>query len=145
LRVLVDTNVVLDVLLDREPFVEDSADILARVETGEVSGWLCATTVTTLFYLIAKAANVATARAEVQNLLSLFEIAPVNRPILDGAIALEFSDFEAAVLHEAARQVEAQAIVTRNVQDFDPSEIPVYTPEELKAILDLRPSEPEGG
>ena len=138
MRVLVDTNVVLDVLLDREPFVQDSADILARVETGEVSGWLCATTVTTLFYLVAKATDVATARAEVQNLLSLFEIAPVNRPILDGAIALEISDFEDAVLHEAARQVEAQAIVTRNVQDFDRSEIPVYTPEELKAILDLQ-------
>jgi predicted nucleic acid-binding protein len=138
LRVLVDTNVVLDVLLDREPFVHDSADILSRVETGEVSGWLCATTVTTLFYLVAKAAGVATARAEVRSLLSLFEVAPVNRPILDGAVALEFSDFEDAVLHEAARQIEAQAIVTRKPQDFDHSEIPVYTPEELKAMLELQ-------
>jgi hypothetical protein len=49
-----------------------------------------------------------------------------------------FSDFKDAVLHEAARQVEAQAIVTRNTKDFDRSEIPVYTPEELKAILDLQ-------
>ena len=138
MRVLVDTNVVLDVLLDREPYVRDSADIMSRVETGEVSGWLCATTVTTLFYLVAKAADEATALAEVQNLLSLFEIAPVNRPILEGAIALGFSDFEDAVLHEAARQVEAQAIVTRNTKVFDRAEVPVYTPEELKAILDLQ-------
>jgi len=138
LRVLVDTNVVLDVLLDREPHVRDSADIMSRVETGEVSGWLCATTVTTLFYLVAKAADVTTALAEVQNLLSLFEIAPVNRPILEGALALGFSDFEDAVLHEAARQIEAQAIVTRNTKDFERAEIPVYTPEELKAILDLQ-------
>lgn len=138
MRVLVDTNVVLDVLLDREPHVRDSADIMSRVETGEVSGWLCATTVTTLFYLVAKAADVTTALAEVQNLLSLFEIAPVNRPILEGALALGFSDFEDAVLHEAARQIEAQAIVTRNTKDFERAEIPVYTPEELKAILDLQ-------
>jgi len=138
LRVLVDTNVVLDVLLDREPHVRDSADIMSRVETGEVSGWLCATTVTTLFYLVTNAADVTTALAEVQNLLALFEIAPVNRPILEGALALGFSDFEDAVLHEAARQIEAQAIVTRNTKDFDRAEIPVYTPEELKAILDLQ-------
>ena len=137
MRVLVDTNVVLDVLLDREPFAADSAEIMSRVETGEISGWLCATTVTTLFYLVAKAADATTAREAVQSLLSLFEIAPVNRPILEGALALGFSDFEDAVLHEAARQVNAQAIVTRNANDFDRAEIPVYTPQELKAILDL--------
>ena len=138
MKVLFDTNVILDVLLDREPYVRDSAGIMSRVETGEISGWLCATTVTTLFYLVAKAADATTALAEVQSLLSLFEIAPVNRPVLERAIALGFSDFEDAVLHEAARQIDAKAIVTRNTKDFNKAEIPVYTPEELTEILDLQ-------
>lgn len=144
MRVLVDTNIVLDVLLDREPHARASAEILSRVERGEVSGWLGATTVTTLYYLIAKAAGQDKALTEVRKLLSLFEIAPVNRPVLEGALAIGFADFEDAVLHEAARQIEAAAIVTRNPRHFAKAELPVYTPEEFQEILDLRLSAPAG-
>lgn len=138
MRVLFDTNVILDVLLDREPHVEASARILYRVESGEVSGWLCATTVTTLFYFVAKAAGPEGALIEIQKLFSLFEIAPVNRPILEGALTAGFSDYEDAVLHEAARQVDAKAIVTRNSRHFKSSALPVYTPDELSEILALQ-------
>jgi len=138
LRVLVDTNVVLDVLLDREPHVAASAEILSRVEGGSVSGWLCATTITTLSYLLTKAAGSKKALSDIHQLLSLFEIAPVNRPVLEAALALGFDDFEDGVLHEAARQVDAHAIVTRNAGDFEQADLPVYTPEELVEILDLQ-------
>jgi len=138
LRVLVDTNVVLDVLLDREPHVAASAEILSRVESGSVSGWLCATTITTLSYLLTKAAGSKKALADIHQLLSLFEIAPVNRPVLEAALALGFDDFEDGVLHEAARQIDAHAIVTRNVGDFERADLPVYTPEELVEILELQ-------
>jgi predicted nucleic acid-binding protein len=138
LRVLVDTNVVLDVLLDREPHVAASAEILSRVESGSFSGWLCATTITTLSYLLTKAVGSEKALADVRQILSLFEIAPVNRPVLEGAVALGFKDFEDAVLHEAARQIDANAIVTRNLDDFEHAALPVYTPEELAEILNLQ-------
>lgn len=139
MKVLFDTNVILDVLLDREPHAAASAEILSRVEAGEVSGWLCATTVTTLFYLITKAADSQRALTDIRKLLSLFEIAPVNRPVLEAALTLGFSDFEDAVLHEAARQIDATAIVTRNGDDFKKAAMPVYRPEELSGILDLQP------
>jgi len=139
LKVLFDTNVVLDVLLDREPHVTASAEILSRVETGEISGWLCATTVTTLFYLIARSADSPRALADIRKLLSLFEIAPVNRPVLEAALTAGFTDFEDAVLHEAARQIDAAAIVTRNGGDFKKAQMPVYSPDELGRILDLQP------
>jgi len=58
LRVLFDTNVVLDLILDREPFSLDAARCFPRVETGEIDGWLCGTTVTALHYLIRKSAGV---------------------------------------------------------------------------------------
>lgn len=138
MRVLFDTNVVLDVLLDREPHVEASARILYRVENGELSGWLCATTVTTLFYFVAKAAGRDTALAEIKKLFSLFEIATVNRPILESALDPGFSDYEDAVLHQAARQVDAKAIVTRNARHFKNAVLPVYSPEELSEILTLQ-------
>jgi predicted nucleic acid-binding protein len=138
LRVLFDTNVVLDLLLDRAPFVEASEQILSRVEAGELSGYLCATTVTTIHYLAAKALGARRALAEVRKLLALFEIAPVNRPILESSLESDFSDFEDAVLHEAARQVEVDAIVTRNRSDFRRALLPAHSPEEMIRILGHR-------
>jgi predicted nucleic acid-binding protein len=144
LRILFDTNVVLDLLLDRAPFAEASEQILSRVETGELSGYLCATTVTTIYYLAAKSLGAKGALAEIRKLLSLFEIAPVNRPVLESALASDFSDFEDAVIHEAARQIGSEAIVTRNKPDFLHAEIPAHSPEEMIQILKQRSSNDEG-
>jgi predicted nucleic acid-binding protein len=137
LRVLIDTNVILDVMLDREPFVTASAEVLSRVEAGELTGCICATTVTTLHYLATQAVGPEQALAEVRKALSLFEIAPVGRAVLESALDLGFKDFEDAVLHEAARQVGAQGIVTRNARDFKAATLAIYTPEELSLALFL--------
>lgn len=77
----------------------------------------------------------------MRTLLSLFEIAAVNRTVLDAALDLDFPDYEDAVLHEAARQVSAQGIVTRNPRHFKKAVLPVYTPEELSIALDLSRSD----
>jgi predicted nucleic acid-binding protein len=128
---------VLDVLLDREPFAAAAADLLSRVEVGEIEGYLCATTITTLHYLAAKAIGARQALLAVRQLLAVFEVAPVNRPVLAAALESRLGDFEDAVLHEAALQVSAQAIVTRNPKDFSRTILPTYSPEELCRALDL--------
>lgn len=128
---LFDTNVVLDLLLDREPFSLDAARCFSRVETGEIEGWLCGTTITTLHYLIRKSSSDRKAREGISLLLSLFEIAPVNKTVLKQAMNLPFKDFEDAVLHESARFVNADLIVTRNTADFRRSDIPVRLPGKL--------------
>jgi predicted nucleic acid-binding protein len=138
LRVLIDTNVVLDVMLDREPHAAASAEVLSRVEAGELTGSICATTVTTIHYLATRALGAERSLVELRKLLSLFEIAPVNRAVLESALELSFADFEDAVLHEAARQGSVQGIVTRNPRHFKKAALPVYTPEELSRALDLR-------
>lgn len=140
MKVLFDTNVILDVLLQRAPHVAASASLLSRAEAGEVTCYLCATTVTTLHYMTAKALGSEQACAHLRNLLALCEIAPVHRPVLEKALDAGFHDFEDAVLHEAARQVAADAIATRNLQDFKKSVLPVYTPEELLKVLAARES-----
>lgn len=137
MKVLFDTNVVLDLLLEREPFVTQSALLFAEVEKGEMIGYLSATTITTIFYLATKAVNVKKAHQEVSNLLELFDVAAVNRLVLEDALSLRFSDFEDAVLHEAARHAGAQAIVTRNASDFQSATLAIYSPTELVKILVL--------
>ena len=141
MRVLFDTNAVLDVMLDRAPFAAASAEILSRAEAGELIGCICATTVTTIHYLASRAAGAERALGEVRKILSLFEIAPVNRAVLETALELGFADYEDAVLHEAARQIDAQAIVTRNPRHFKKASVSIYSPEELSQALDLRAGE----
>lgn len=131
MRVLVDTNVVLDVLLDRRPFAEAAAQIFALVEKSRIEGLLCATTVTTVDYLLRRSLAPARARETLQKLLDLFEIAPVNRPVLEQALRSEISDFEDAVLEQAGRLVAVDAIATRNLKDFENSTVTVFDPPEL--------------
>jgi predicted nucleic acid-binding protein len=130
-----DTNIVLDLLLDRKPFANAAAQLFSRMETGRLAGCVCATTVTTIHYLATKILGATKARTHITTLLSLFEVAPVNRPVLEAALSSAFKDFEDAVIHEAALNVGVQALVTRDVTGFKNARIPVYTPDELLHIL----------
>lgn len=138
MKVLVDTNVVLDVLLDRQPFASNTARILAEVEKSKVEGFLCATTVTTIDYLLTQALPPKKSRFALEKLLGLFEIAPVNRSVLEQALHSRISDFEDAVLEQSALLVAADVIATRNCRDFKKSAIPALTPDELLFALDAQ-------
>ncbi len=138
MRVLVDTNVILDVLLDRKPFSNEASHVLALVEASEIEGFLCATTVTTIDYLLSKALSAKKSREILYKLLSIFEIAPVNRPVLEQALLSKISDFEDAVLEQAAMLVHADVITTRNVRDFKNSKITVFDPSELLSVITSR-------
>ena len=135
MKILLDTNIVLDVLMDRIPFADSAVEIFSKVEDGTIIGYVCATTITTVYYLASKAVGAARAQEEIKKLLNLFEVAPVNRHVLEAALVTDFNDFEDAVIHEAACHVGADAIVTRNQKDFRKSRIPVYSSEEMAKIL----------
>ncbi len=135
MKVLFDTNIVLDVLMDRIPFSDAAVELFANVENGTITGYLCGTSITTVFYLAAKVIGPLRAEEEVKKLLSLFEVAPVNRPVLESALVADFIDFEDAVIHEAACHVGADAIVTRNQKDYKKSRLSVYSSEEMAKML----------
>lgn len=135
MRVLFDTNVVLDVLLARPPHAAPAIELFDWVARRELDGMLGATTVTTIFYLASKAAGPALARRHVTTLLGLFEVAAVGRAALADALALGFGDYEDAVLHEAARHAGATGIVTRDPKGFAAATLTVYSPAELLRLL----------
>lgn len=128
---LVDTNVVLDVMLGREPHLSGSCAVLAAIETGRCQGLLCATTITTIYYIAQRQIGHQASLGRISELMSTFGIAPVNQGVLGSAISRVMRDFEDAVLHEAALQAGAHCIVTRNINDFGLGEIPVYNPEQF--------------
>ena len=136
MNVLFDTNVVLDALLDREPWAEAAAALFDRVESGGLIGHLGATTVTTIHYIARRNVGTGAAGAMIRDLLRLFEVAPVNRAVLESALALDFDYFEDAVLHEAGRFPGTRAITTRDPSGFSAATLPVYDLETLVAALD---------
>jgi DNA-binding ferritin-like protein (Dps family) len=136
--------VVLDVLLNRQPFAQDAADVFALVETSAIKGFLCATTVTTLDYLLRQTLTSVKARQALKKLLDLFEIAPVNRPVLEQALASKISDFEDAVLEQSGLVAAVDVITTRNSKDFQKSLLPVLDPPELLATVRATASADDG-
>lgn len=139
MRVLFDTNVILDVLLARAPHVGPATALLDRVAAKDVDGLLGATTVTTIHYLATKAVGATKAQRHVRTLLGLFDVAPVTRPVLTDALDLGYRDYEDAVLHEAARHAGAQAIVTRDPKGFAKAQLKVYAPDELLRLMRAMP------
>ncbi len=135
MKALFDTNVILDVLLQRQPFAPDALALFVAVETGELKGVLGATTVTTVYYLVAKAVGREKAITSIRQLLTIFEVAAVTRAVIERALTQPFTDFEDAVLAEAGQLGAVDVIVTRNVADFRHTSLPVYTPAELLAAL----------
>ncbi len=136
MRVLFDANVLLDVLLEREPHVQEATKLIALVDNGRIGGAICATAVTTLHYVGAKDLGRRRAHDHIRTLLSLFEVAPVDRDVLQRALDDDgFGDYEDAVAHEAAHAAGVGAIVTRNGRDFAKATIPVFAPYELLAAV----------
>ena len=131
-----DANVVLDVLLRRRPFDGPSGELLSRAERNDVQGCICASVVTTIFYLARKAAGPDAARGQVRTILSILDVAPVTRAVLQEALESKVTDFEDAVVAASARQVQVHAIATRNERDFAKASVSAYSPAALLTLLD---------
>ena len=136
MKVLFDTNIILDVLLDRKPFSEHASHLMSKVERSEINGFLCATTVTTIHYLLSKNLDKEKAITSINSLMALFEVASVNRLVIENALKSKFADFEDSVLHESARHAGAEYIITRNIKDFKTTKIPAFTPTEFLSMLE---------
>ena len=144
MKLLLDTNVLLDVLLGREPHVGASAAVLSAVETGMLTALVGATSITAIHDLAAKAVGARRARRHLETVLSLCDVAPVDEEVVRDALALGFADFEDAVLHEAARRARCGGIVTRDQAGFMRATMPVYDPAEIIAMLGSRRCEVKG-
>jgi len=136
MKVLIDTNVILDWWLDRRPFAQDAQIILSAAESGDLEGSLCATSVTTLHYLAAKSTGSAQGRKVIETLLKFLEIAPVHRAVLTQALESPMADYEDAVLAFAAKESGADAIVTRDKHGFSRSPVQILTCSELVRLLE---------
>lgn len=132
MRVLLDTNIVLDYLLEREPFLQDTEALFGAIDSGQVVGYVTATTLTDIFYIARRQTRSAElARQAVSTTLAIMVICSVNRAVLESAFASSLDDFEDAVQIACAVSQSLDVIVTRDLQGFSSSTIPVLSVRQL--------------
>ncbi|HEY9708423.1 MAG TPA: PIN domain-containing protein [Oculatellaceae cyanobacterium] len=136
MRVLVDTNIMLDALLEREPFVRDARALLEAIDSGQIEGYVTATTLTNIFYIVRRQTrSIERASLAVSETLAAMQICSVDRDILEAAFAYNLRDFEDAVQLACAIAENLDAIITRNPQDFTGATLPILSASELLESL----------
>ena len=131
MRVFLDTNILLDVLLNRQPFVADCAGVILRCEALGAPMFIAWHGLATAYYLLKRGRTEKEALAEVDKILAWARIAEATDAHARQARTLGFSDFEDALQAVAATACKADWIVTRNTEDFALSTVPALTPAEF--------------
>jgi predicted nucleic acid-binding protein len=132
---LIDANIVLDVLLNRQPFVRDSSLIWKLCETEQTKGYISTLTFANMMYIMRKELSAEKIEEVFRKLKLVFEIADFSPTVLEKAVELKWPDFEDAVQSATAEQIHADYIITRNVRDFTRSKVMAFTPPELLARI----------
>ena len=135
MKLLIDANILLDVLQNREGFVKDSAMIWKLCETEKAEGYVSVLTFANLVYIMRKEMTPIKIREVLNQLSLIFEVTELTAADLTRAAELQWSDFEDAVQSVTAQKVHADYIVTRNVRDFTKSRVIAFTPSELLARI----------
>lgn len=135
MKLLIDANILLDVLQNREPFVQLSSVIWKLCETGQAKGYISALTFANLIYIMRRELEPDKIEQVFRALTLIFEFTDLSASDLSRAAELKWNDFEDAVQSITAERIHADYIITRNVKDFVKSKVTAFTPSELLARL----------
>lgn len=131
-NILIDTNVLLDYLLEREPFFEDAKKVILSCIDGKVRGCIAAHSIPNMFFILRKDYNEKERREILLNLCKIFDVEGIDKAKLTAGLANEdFSDFEDCLQMECAKSYGADYIVSRNVSDYVISEIKAIEPKDF--------------
>ena len=136
MKLVLDINIVLDVVLERDPWADAAARLLSAIESGQAAGFVAAHTLPTIFYVVAQSRDRATAAAAVTDVLRIVDVAPGSRADFKRALGMPIADFEDAVQATAAITMEADYLVTRNEKDFRSVDVPTADPATVLALLE---------
>lgn len=130
-KILIDTNVLIDYLLEREPFFEDAKEVILSCADGKVKGCIAAHSIPNMFFILRKDYSAKERREVLSNLCSIFDVEGIDKAkLLAGLSNEDFSDFEDCLQMECAKSYGADYIVTRNVSDYATSEIKAIMPKD---------------
>lgn len=132
MKIMCDTNVIIDVLLEREPFSENSCKVLSLCEEHRVDGFISASSVTDIYYLVRKHTHSTDlAYKAVGKLLEIVKVCSVTNNDVLTAFQRKARDFEDCLMATCAKSIRCDYIITRNKKDFEEFDIPLLTPTEF--------------
>ena len=131
MKVLIDTNVILDVLCRREGFYENSVKVMKYCEVNKITGVISALTIPNIVYIMRKELDAKKTKDVIEKLQLIFTVADLKAGDINKALSMNFKDFEDALQSVCASRIRADYIVTRNIKDFLLSKVTAITPSEL--------------
>ncbi len=129
-KLFLDTNVVIDLLGEREPFYESAAKIATLADKGKVQIYISALTYSTAYYLLARFEDKEIVKEKIRKFKVIVETSDLTDRIIDKGLASKFTDFEDSLQYYCAIKMDCNIIITRNGKDFKESDISVLTPDE---------------
>lgn len=132
MKIMCDTNIIMDVLLEREPFVEDSYKILKLCEEHKIEGFVSASSITDIYYLVKKYTHsTELAYKAIGKLLEIVKVCSVTNNDVLTAFQKKAKDFEDCLVATCAKSIHCDYIITCNKKDFQEFDIPILAPTEL--------------
>ena len=131
MRILLDTNIILDVALERQPFYSESVQLISLVYQRQVEGYISASTFSDIYYIVRKAKGRDLTLEFVRNISTFCQVATVDQSVISMALTTNFRDFEDAIQYSTAVINQLDAIVTRNKKDFPVTNPRILTPAQL--------------
>ncbi|MBN2261322.1 MAG: PIN domain-containing protein [Prolixibacteraceae bacterium] len=137
-KLFLDTNVVIDLLGERDPFYVSAAKIATLADKGKIQIFVSALTYSTVYYLLSRFENKEIVKEKIRKFKVIAETSDLTDMIIDKGLASKFSDIEDSLQYHSAVKKECNIIITRNSKDFKESEIPVLTPDEYLTKINGR-------
>lgn len=137
-RLFLDTNVVLDLLGEREPFYNSAAKIATLADKDEIDLVVSALSYSIVYYLLSRFEDKELVKEKIRKFKVIAETSDLTDKIVDKGLSSKFSDFEDSLQYYCAINLDCKLLITRNGKDFKESEIPVLTPDEYLNSLRIK-------
>jgi predicted nucleic acid-binding protein len=134
-KLFLDTNIVVDLLGEREPFYESVAKIATLADKGKIQLFVSALTYSTVFYLLSRFEDKEIVKEKIRKFKVIVETSDLTNKIIDKGLSSKFKDFEDSLQYYCALETDCKLFITRNGKDFKESELPVMTPNEYLSSL----------
>jgi len=129
-RLFLDTNVVIDLLGEREPYYDTAAKIASLADKGKIQLIVSALSYSTVYYLLSRFEDKEFVKEKIRKFKVIAETSDLTDKIIDKGLASKFSDFEDSLQYYCAVKMDCNILITRNGKDFKESDIPVLSPDE---------------
>lgn len=137
-KLFLDTNVVVDLLGEREPFYNSIAKIATLADKGKIHLIVSALTYSTVYYILSRFEDKDVVKEKIRKFKVIAETSDLTNKIIDKGLSSKFKDFEDSLQYYCAVKLECTMLITRNGKDFKESEIPVFSPDEYLSRLKLK-------